>query len=77
MEELAAGSAYLDAFLKTLDKTDLQITELLLQKITQQEIADKLGTGQPMVSKHIIKIKKALLKFDPDIKKILYLFGKK
>ena len=76
VEELAAGSAYLDAFLKTLDETDRKITELLMQKYTQQEIADKLGTGQPMVSKHIKKIKKALLKFDPDIKKILYLFGK-
>ena len=76
VEELAAGSAYLDAFLKTLDETDRKITELLMQKYTQQEIANKLGVGQPMVSKHIKKIKKALLKFDPDIKKILYLFGK-
>ena len=76
VEELAAGSAYLDAFLKTLDETDRQITKLLMQKYTQQEIAEKLGVGQPMVSKHIRKIKKALLKFDPDIRKILYLFGK-
>ena len=76
VEELAAGSAYLDAFLKTLDETDRKITELLMQKYTQQEIADKLGVGQPMVSKHIKIIKKALLKFDPDIKKILYLFKK-
>ena len=76
VEELAAGSAYLDAFLKTLDETDRQITELLMQKNTQLEIAEQLGVGQPMVSKHIKKIKKALLKFDPDSKKILYLFGK-
>ena len=76
VEELAAGSAYLDAFLKTLDKTDRQITELLMQKYTQQEIANKLGVGQPMVNKHIKKIREALLKFDPDIKKILYLFKK-
>ena len=48
----------------------------LRENVTQQEIADKLGIGQPMVSKHIKKIKKALLKFDPDIKKILYLFKK-
>ena len=47
-----------------------------MQKYTQQEIADKLGIGQSMVSKHIKIIKKALLKFDPDIKKILYLFKK-
>ena len=66
----------MDAFLKTLDETDRQITKLLMQKYTQQEIAEKLGVGQPMVSKHIRKIKKALLKFDPDIRKILYLFGK-
>ena len=77
VEELAAGSAYLDAFLKTLDKTDRQITELLMQKYTQSEIAEKLGVGQPMVSKHIKKIQKILLKFDPEIKKILPLFGKK
>ena len=77
VEELAAGSAYLDAFLKTLDATDRKITELLMQKYTQQEIADKLGVGQPMVNKHIKKIREALLKFDPEIKKILYLFGKK
>ena len=76
VEELAAGSAYLDAFLKTLDETDRKITELLMQKYTQQEIANKLGVGQPMVNKHIKKIREALLKFDPDIKKILYLFKK-
>ena len=76
VEELAAGSAYLDAFLKTLDETDRKITELLMQKYTQQEIADKLGIGQPMVNKHIKKIREALLKFDPEIKKILSLFGK-
>ena len=76
VEELAAGSAYVDEFLKTLDKTDRQITELLMQKYTQQEIADKLGVGQSAVSKHIKKIQTALLKFDPEIKKILPLFGK-
>ncbi len=76
VEELAAGSAYLDAFLKTLDETDRKITELLMQKYTQQEIANKLGVGQPMVNKHIKKIREALLKFDPEIKKILYLFKK-
>ena len=77
VEELAAGSAYLEDFLKTLDKTDRQITELLLQKYTQQEIAEQMGVGQPMVNKHIKKIRQELLKFDPEIKKILYLFGKK
>lgn len=77
VEELAAGSAYLDAFLKTLDETDRQITELMLQKYSQQEIAAQLGVGQPMVNKHIKKIRQELLKFDPEIKKILYLFGKK
>lgn len=77
VEELAAGSAYLDDFLKTLDKTDRRITELLLQKYTQQEIAEQMGVGQPMVNKHIKKIRQELLKFDPEIKKILYLFGKK
>ena len=76
VEELAAGSAYLDAFLKTLDETDRKITELLMQKYTQSEIAEKLGVRQPMVSKHIKKIQKELLIFDPDIKKILYLFKK-
>lgn len=50
LEELAAGSAYQDDFLKTLDKTDRQITELLIQKYTQSEIEEKLGVGQPMVS---------------------------
>ena len=77
VEELAAGSAYLDAFLKTLDETDRKITELLMQKYTQQEIAEQLGIGQPMVNKHIKRIRHELLKFDPEIKKILYLFGKK
>ncbi len=77
VEELAAGSAYLDAFLKTLDETDRKITELLMQKYTQQEIAEQMGVGQPMVNKHIKKIQKILLKFDPEIKKILPLFGKK
>ena len=77
VEELAAGSAYLDAFLKTLDETDRKITELLMQKYTQQEIAEQMGVGQPMVNKHIKKIRQELLKYDPEIKKILYLFGKK
>lgn len=76
VEELAAGSAYVDEFLKSLNDTDRKITELLLQKFTQQEIAEKLGAGQPMVSKHIKKIKQKILKFDPEIKKILPLFGK-
>ncbi len=47
-----------------------------MQKYTQQEIADKLSVGQSAVSKHIKKIQTALLKFDPEIKKILPLFGK-
>ena len=76
MEELANASAYVDVFLKTLNETDSQITELLLQKYTQQEIAEQMGVGQPMVNKHIKKIREALLEFDPEIKKILYLFEK-
>ena len=76
MEELADASAYVEEFLKTLNETDRQITELLLQKYTQQEIAEQMGVGQPMVNKHIKKIREALLAFDPEIKKILYLFEK-
>ncbi|MBR1811274.1 MAG: sigma-70 family RNA polymerase sigma factor [Clostridia bacterium] len=77
VEELAAGSAYVDEFLKSLNDTDREITEMLLQKFTQQEIAEKLGVRQPMVSKHIKKIQQQILKFDPEIRKILPLFGKK
>ena len=75
-EELAAGSAYVEDFFKTLDDTDRQITELMLQKYTQSEIAENLGIGQGTVSKHIKKIQQSLLEFDPEIKKILYLFKK-
>lgn len=38
-EELAAGSAYVSDFFKTLDDVDRQITELMLEKYTQAEIA--------------------------------------
>ena len=75
-EELAAGSAYVSDFFKTLDDTDRQITELMLEKYTQTEIAEELGIGQGTVSKHIKKIQQSLLEFDPEIKKILYLFKK-
>ena len=54
-EELAAGSAYVSDFFKTLDDVDCRITELLLQKYTQIEIAEELGIGQGTVSKHIKK----------------------
>lgn len=75
-EELAAGSAYVSDFFKTLDDTDRQITELMLQKYTQAEIAEELGVKQSTVSKHCKKIQKSLLKFDPEIKKIFHLFKK-
>ena len=77
LEELAAASVYVDDFLKSLNDTDRRITELLLQKFTQQEIADKIGVGQATVSKRIKKIQQAIIKFDPEVKKILPLFGKK
>lgn len=75
-EELASASAYVSDFFKTLDDTDRQITELMLQKYTQAEIAEELGIGQGTVSKHINKIQQSLLDFDPEIKKILHLFKK-
>ena len=75
-EELAAGSAYVSDFFKTLDDVDRQITELMLQKYAQAEIAEELGVKQSTVSKHCKKIQKSLLKFDPEIKKILHLFKK-
>ena len=77
LEELAAASVYVDDFLKSLNDTDRRITEMLLQKFTQQEIADKLGVGQATVSKRIKKIQQAIIEFDPEVKKILPLFGKK
>ena len=77
LEELAAASVYVDDFLKSLNDTDRRITELLLQKFTQQEIADKIGVGQATVSKRIKRIQQAIIKFDPEVKKILPLFGKK
>ena len=75
-EELAAGSVYVDDFFKTLDDIDRRVTELLLQKYTQAEIAKRLGIKQSAVSKHCKKIQKLLLDFDPEIKKILHLFKK-
>ncbi|MBR5427085.1 MAG: sigma-70 family RNA polymerase sigma factor [Clostridia bacterium] len=77
LEELTAASVYVDDFLKSLNDTDRRITELLLQKFTQQEIADKIGVGQATVSKRIKKIQQAIIRFDPEVKKILPLFGKK
>ena len=73
-DELASGNAYVDDFLKTLNETDYEITKLLLQKYTQQEIAGKLGINQSTVSKHSKKIQNRLLDFDPEIRKILPLF---
>ena len=67
----------MDDFLKSLKDTDRRITELLLQKFTQQEIADKIGVGQATVSKRIKRIQQAIIKFDSEVKKILPLFGKK
>ena len=75
-EELAAGSAYVSDFFKTLDEIDRQITELMLEKYTQAEIAKELGIGQGTVSKHCKKIQQSLLEFDPELKKILHLFKK-
>ncbi len=74
LKTVASGNAYVDDFLKTLNETDCEITKLLLQKSTQQEIAGKLGINQSTVSKHIKKIQNRLLDFDPEIRKILHLF---
>ena len=75
-EELAAGSAYVSDFFKTLDDVDCRITELLLQKYTQIEIAEELGVKQSTVSKHCKKIQELLLDFDPEIKNILHILKK-
>ncbi len=60
VEETAIANADISSFLNSCDETDRQIIKILLDKLTQQEIAAELGVAQGSVSKRIAKIRTRL-----------------
>ena len=68
-DELAENSVLVSEFLACLDDTDKMILKYVLSRYTQSEIAEEMGfSNHPVVSKHMKKIRKKYLAFDPDCK---------
>lgn len=62
VEEQAIANADYESFLESCSDMDRQICVLLMQKYTQNEIAEMLGTTQSNVSKRISALRKRLEK---------------
>lgn len=62
VEEQAIANADYESFLESCSDMDRQICVLLMQKYTQNEIAEMLGTTQSNISKRISALRKRLEK---------------
>lgn len=68
-EELAESSALVNDFFKEIGEEDGKILRMLLDGMTQKEIADKLGyKNHSGVNKRIKKMCEKYIEFDPDFK---------
>ena len=68
-DELAENSVLVSEFFASLDDTDKMILKYVLSGYTQSEIAVEMGfSNHFVVSKHMKKIRKKYLVFDPDCK---------
>lgn len=67
VEELVENSVLVSEFFKILDDTDNMILKYVLSGYTQNEIAEEMDfANHSVVSKHMKKIRKKYLEFDPD-----------
>lgn len=67
VEELVENSVLVSEFFTILDETDSMILKYVLSGYTQNEIAEEMGfANHSVVSKHLNKIRKKYLDFDPD-----------
>lgn len=67
VEELVENSVLVSEFFTILDETDSMILKYILSGYTQNEIAEEMGfANHSVVSKHMKKIRKKYLEFDPD-----------
>lgn len=68
-DELAENSALVNDFFKEIGEEDGKILRMLLDGMTQKEIADKLGyKNHSGVNKRIKKMREKYMEFDPDFK---------
>ncbi|MCM1363340.1 MAG: winged helix-turn-helix domain-containing protein, partial [Clostridiales bacterium] len=69
IEEMTENSVLVEDFFNLLDDTDRMILKYVLSGYTQSEIAEEMGfSNHSVVSKHMKKIRKMYLEFDPDCK---------
>lgn len=70
VEELVENSVLVSEFFKILNETDSMILKYVLSGYTQKEISEEMGfANHSVVSKHMKKIRKMYLDFDPECKR--------
>lgn len=70
VDELVENSVLVSEFFTILDDTDKKILKYVLSGYTQNEIAEEMGfANHSVVSKHMKKIRKMYLVFDPECKR--------